>query len=156
MQLTNPFDAHILIQLSEHEIGTSQKYNSTAAFEVHLDKYWTYWWQINKRSLTDVHKLACTAKSTQSDRSVLIQKNISRLQIAVNDSLAVQVLCGCEEVPAKIVHTLDWQSEILLKQALQVPSNAVFKNEPQVVVCLVPTINGRQLVQTCSDSSLGS
>ena len=67
------------------------------------------------------------AKAGNFCSAMLIEQNVCRLKIAVDEALAVQVLQSLRDVLAKLLDGVFWQFKICLKEGLQVSTNTVLK-----------------------------
>jgi len=88
----------------------------------------------------EVGKFARQAKVAKLERAVLVQQDIARLQIAVDNAIEVEVVEALSKIASELLQGGLGQLFVLLDQLQQITACAVLENDPQVVPRLVPVV----------------
>ena len=92
-----------------------------------------------------LRQLTREPESAELDATVLVEENVRRLQVAVDEALRVQIQKRGGQVAAKVVDRGLRELLVLLQQREERTADAVLKDQPQMVRRLVPRVKVEDL-----------
>ena len=90
--------------------------------------------------LGKIGKFARKTKVAQFECAVLVNEHVRRLEIAVDDTVEVQVIQALSQVTTKLLDSCLRQLFILLDQLEQISTGTILKDNPKMVPCLIPVV----------------